>query len=128
MTFFFFSLSLSCIKLFTLKPKLCHFFTFLTVWVFQERFGKVNLDWLKVFFLIFLSNFDFFIRSSSWFFYLDFISRVLNSSSYLELIWILFFSIVFFEFSSLLLVLEIYYYFLFLYLKILFDLISHTAF
>jgi hypothetical protein len=45
----FFSISSFCIKLFSLE--LCYFFTFLIVWLFRERVGKVIPDWLRVFFI-----------------------------------------------------------------------------
>ena len=75
------------------------FFTFCTVWVFQKRVGKVNLNWLEVFLIFFLLNFGFFIRLSSWnyFFYPDLILRVVGSLSYSKLTRVLFFIVVFFK-------------------------------
>ena len=72
---FFLLVSLFYIELFVLK--LCHFFfTFLTVWLFRERVGRVNPNWLMGFFMFFLLNFGFFTMSSFWnsFFFLILIS------------------------------------------------------
>jgi hypothetical protein len=65
---FFFSISSFRIKLFALE--LCYFFSFLTVWLFQERVGKVNPNWLRVFLIFFIGLWIFFIRSFFWIFFI----------------------------------------------------------
>jgi hypothetical protein len=91
----FFLISSFCIKLFALE--LCYFFTFLTIWLFQERVGKVNPNWLRVF-LIFLLDFEFFLLGHPFEFFLSW-SYIAGCWS-VKLLWVdlcFFFDVVFFE-------------------------------
>ena len=75
---FFSLISSFCIKLFVLE--LCHFFSFLSILLFQGRVSQVNLGQLAFSFLmLFYLTMIFFVKSFFWksiFFYIDLMSRV----------------------------------------------------
>jgi hypothetical protein len=78
---FFFPVSSFCIKLSALE--LCYFFTFLSIWLFQERVGKLTLV-NSVFLCFFIELWSFLLGLFfKLFFYLDFISRAVGSLSWL---------------------------------------------
>ena len=111
----FFSVSSFCIKLVAIE--ICYFFTFLSVWLFREWVGKVNLS----FFYVFLLNLGFFTR----FFFLNllflfwshivgcgFVKLARVDSSILLQCYIFFIFLFFFIFDIRLLGLELYNFFL----------------